>query len=81
MPYAMLYVENADIVGMYDSRDAALADLATMVLDRPDLRDELGLCPYENGYPSGDFQSAGELLADVLPQQQLDLAPPHRPVA
>jgi hypothetical protein len=77
MVYAMMYVENADIVGTYDSRDAALADLATMVNQRPDLRDELGLCPFKDGYPAGDFQSASELLASQLDQQQLDIAPTH----
>jgi hypothetical protein len=81
MVYAMLYAENADIIGTYDSRDAALADLASMVNDQPDLRDELGLRPYENGWPAGEFQSAGALLGDVLAQQQLDLPAPHRPVA
>jgi hypothetical protein len=63
---------------MYDSRDAALADLATMVAERPDLRDELGLRAFENGGPVGDFQAAGELLASQLAHQQLDIAPTRR---
>jgi hypothetical protein len=78
MPYAMLYIDTADVVGMYDSRDAALLDLAAMLAQRPDLRDELGLLRYENGRPAGTFEPAGELLADQLPQQQLPIAPHGR---
>lgn len=77
MVYAMLYADTADIVGTYDSREAALADLATMVAERPDLRDDLGLRALENGGPVGDFESASDLLGDQLPQQQLDVASAH----
>ena len=35
MVYAMLYAENADVVGTYESRDAALADLATFANQHP----------------------------------------------
>jgi hypothetical protein len=73
--YAMLYAENADIVGIYDSRDAALADLLAAVTAEPELRDELGLRALEDGRPVGEFQSASELLGDRLAQQQLDVAP------
>jgi hypothetical protein len=73
--YAMLYAENADIVGIYESRDAALADLLGAVTEEPELRDELGLCVLENGRPVSEFQSAGELLRDRLPQQRFGVAP------
>ena len=77
MVYAMLYADTADIVGTYESREAALADLATMVAERPDLRDDLGLRALENGHPAGDFESASDLLGDQLSQQQLDVASAH----
>jgi len=79
MVYAMLYAENSDICGVYESRDAALADLLAAVTSEPELRDELGLRPLENGRPAGPFQSASELLAGRLDQQQLDVAPTHSP--
>ena len=79
MVYAMLYVENADIVGVYESRDAALADLLAAVMSEPELRDELGLRPLEDGRAAGPFQSASELLADRLDQQQLDVGPTPDP--
>jgi hypothetical protein len=74
MVYAMLYADTADIVGTYESREAALADLATMVAERPDLRDDLGLRPLADGRPAGEFQSASELLGEQIAQQQLDVA-------
>ena len=74
MVYVMMYAENADIVGTYDSRDAALADLADVLRQEPDLVDEIGLRPFEDGHPAGVFQTAGELLASQLPQQRLDIA-------
>jgi hypothetical protein len=77
MVYAMLYADTADIVGTYESREAALADLATMVAERPDLRDDLGLRALENRSPVGDFESASDLLGDQLPQQQLDVGSAH----
>lgn len=74
MVYAMLYAENADIVGTYDSRDAALADLATFANQHPELQDEIGLRPYQDGRPVGEFESAMELLGGQLAQQHLDVA-------
>jgi hypothetical protein len=79
MVYAMLYLENANIVDVYESRDAALADLLAAVTCEPELRDALGLRPLEHGRPAGRFQSASELLADQLDQQQLDIGPTHGP--
>ena len=79
MVYAMLDGENSDTVGVYECRDAALADLLAAVTSEPELRDQLGLRPLENDRPAGPFQSASELLAGRLDQQQLDVAPTHSP--
>ena len=72
MIFAMLYAENGDIVGTYDSRDRALRDLTAFVRDHPELQDEVGLRPYEGGQPAGDFQSASQLVGeDSLTQPHL----------
>jgi hypothetical protein len=70
MIYAMLYAENADIIGTYESESEALRDLAQFVGEHPDLQDEVGLRPYLDGRPVGDFKSATDLLGSRLAQQQ-----------
>jgi hypothetical protein len=72
MIYAMLYAENGDIVGTYDSRERAMADLVAFVREHPELQDEIGLRPYDEGRPAGDFESAAELVGeDALVQPHL----------
>ena len=71
MTYAMLYAETGDIVGMYDSREQAMTDLAAFVRDHPELQDEIGLRPYDDGKPAGEFASATELVGEGA------LAQPH----
>ena len=71
MVYAMLYAENADIVGTYDSFEAAAQDLAEFVNSHPHLQDEIGLRRYADGKPSGDFMPATEVVAGKLAQQHL----------
>lgn len=71
MTFAMLYAENGDIVGTYASRDAAMSDLVAFVRKHPELQDDIGLRPYENGSPAGEFQSASVLVGEEA------LAQPH----
>jgi hypothetical protein len=71
MTYAMVYAENGDIVGTYASEDEAVHKLAAFVNEHPDLQDEIGLRPYKQGRPAGDFRPASEVLADTIRQQHL----------
>ena len=72
MTYAMLYAETGDIVGTYESRERAMTDLKAFVRDHPELQDEIGLRPYDNGRPAGDFESASALVGeDSLSQPHL----------
>jgi hypothetical protein len=71
MTFAMVYAENGDIVGTYASREAAMRDLVAFVRMHPQLQDEIGLRPYENGRPAGEFQSASVLVGEEA------LAQPH----
>jgi hypothetical protein len=59
---AMLYFENADIIGTYESWDLAREDLAAFVHEHPEVSDEVGLRAFEDGVPSGEFVLASELL-------------------
>ena len=71
MTFAMLYAEDSSVVATYQSREDALQALVTFVTDHPDLQDEIGLRPYENGRPAGEFQPASALIGDVLAQPHL----------
>ena len=72
MTYVMLYAETGDIVGTYDSRERAMADLVAFVRDHPELQDDIGLRPYDEGRPAGAFASASELVGeDALAQPHL----------
>jgi len=72
MTCAMLYAETGDIVGTYDSRKRAMADLVAFVREHPELQDEVGLRPYDDGRPAGDFESASQLVGeDALVQPHL----------
>jgi hypothetical protein len=72
--FALLHADNSDIVGAYSSRDEALAELASFVAEHPELQDDVGLRPYEDGRPAGNFQSATDLLSGRLAQPPLDAA-------
>jgi hypothetical protein len=76
--FALLYADNSDIVGTYTSREAALADLASFVEKHPEMQDDIGLRPYEDGRPAGEFHSATELLSGRLAQAPLDVASASR---
>jgi hypothetical protein len=65
----MLYAESADIVGTYDSFEAAADDLAEFVNAHPALADEMGLRPYLDGRPAGDFMPASEVAAHARSHQ------------
>jgi hypothetical protein len=67
MVYALVYAENADIVATYDSYEAALTELAAFVEHDPYLQDEIGLRPYEDGRPAGDWTPASQLVEDHTP--------------
>jgi hypothetical protein len=71
MVYAMLYAENADIVGTYDSFEAAASDLAEFVNAHPGVQDEIGLRRYADGKPVGEFMPASEVAEGKLAQQHL----------
>ena len=71
MVFAVVYAENGDVVGTYETRAEAARDLEAFVAGDPALQDEIGLRPYENGRPAGDFEAASVVLADKLPQQHL----------
>lgn len=66
MVFALVYAENSDVVGTYDSQEEAerkLADFVESVAD-PSLPDEIGIRAYDHGRPVGDWQSASEILGD-----------------
>lgn len=71
MTYAIVYAENADIIGVYRSRDDAVRRLAAFLQQHPDVQDEVGLRPYKDGHPAGAFEAATEVLADALAQPHL----------
>jgi hypothetical protein len=71
MVYAVVYAENGDVVATYDSQAEAVRDLKEFVAGNPRLQDEMGLRPYENGVPAGDFKSASDVLGDKLAQRHL----------
>lgn len=66
MVFALVYAENSDVVGTYDSQEEAerkLADFVESVAD-PSLQDEIGIRAYDDGRPVDDWQSASEILGD-----------------
>jgi hypothetical protein len=67
----MLYAENADIVGTYESLESAAHDLAEFVNAHPELEHEIGLRAYVDGAPVGDFMPARDVIADRIAQQHL----------
>jgi len=71
MTYAMVYAENGDIIGTYGSRDEAVRKLAAFVSAHREVQDEVGLRPYENGRPAGEYEPAVEILRDHVAQRPL----------
>jgi len=72
MTFAMLYADTGDIVGTYQSREAAMRDLKAFVQAHPELQDEIGLRAYEGGRPAGDFETASAVVGeDALTQPHL----------
>lgn len=71
MTYAMIYVENGDIVGTYPSRDDAVRQLGVFVGLHPEVQDEVGLRRYEGGRPVGAYESAAEVLGDRMAHPHL----------
>ena len=59
MKYAIAWAENGDIVGVYDRWFDAATDLASF----DDA--EVGIRPYENGLPVGDWMSATQVRAKL----------------
>lgn len=64
MVYALLYPENADIVGTYPSWEEARSELAQLVGEHPEIRAEIGVRAYEDGLPAGRFIPADEALRE-----------------
>jgi hypothetical protein len=71
MVWAVVFIENADIVATYDSRAAAEGTLAKYIGAHPHMVDDVGLRPYEDGRPAGEWEPASDVLADQIAQQQL----------
>jgi hypothetical protein len=59
---AMLYLENADIIGTYESWDEARDELVAFVHEHPAIARDVGLRAFEDGLPSGEFVLASQLL-------------------
>ncbi len=69
--YAMVYEDTGDVVGTYPSRVLAEDSLAEFIAKHPHVQDEVGLRPYAQGRPAGDYESALDVLGDRLAQQHL----------
>jgi hypothetical protein len=71
MTYAMVYAENGDVVGTYASREDAVERLAAFIDLHPEVQDDIGLRPYEQGLPAGPYESAVDVLGDRVSHQHL----------
>jgi len=71
MVFAVIYAEDAQIVGTYESVEEATERLAQVVASKPTLQDEIGIRAYEHGRPAGDWHPASEILAGEITQPQL----------
>lgn len=66
MTYAILYIENGDIVADFNSQDEARAALHEFVSENPSVGDRVGILAFDqHGNPVGDFQSASQLEAQL----------------
>jgi hypothetical protein len=71
MIYAVVHTANWDTIRTYPTLAEAEADLLNrMELNGPAAVEELGLRPYDNGHPAGDFVSAADVLGERLAHQQ-----------
>lgn len=71
MIYAMVNAEHGDIIATYQSRGEAESKLAAYVEQHPETQDDMGIRPYANGVPAGDFASAVDVLGDRIAQSHL----------
>lgn len=71
MTYVMLYAENGDVIGTYATRQDAVRKLASFIEQHPEVQDDVGLRPYEDGRPSGEYQPATEVLGEQVTHQHL----------
>jgi hypothetical protein len=66
MTYAILYIENGDLVADFDTEDDARAALHEFVTENPSVGDRIGLLAFDDaGQPVGEFQSARQLEAQL----------------
>jgi hypothetical protein len=66
MTYVMLYAENGDVIGTYPTREDAVRKLATFIEQHPEVQDEVGLRLYDDGRPSGEYESATDVLGEQV---------------
>jgi hypothetical protein len=71
MTYVMLCAEHGDVIGTYATREDAICKLATFIEQHPEVQDDVGLRPYEDGRPSGEYQAATEVLGEQVTYQHL----------
>lgn len=63
MTYAVLYIENGDIVASYATLEEARTRLADFVADHSGAEDEMGILAYdETGHAVGEFEPASGLV-------------------
>ena len=66
MTYAILYIENGDLIADFDDQDEARHALHEFVADNPSVRDRVGLLAFDDaGQPVGDLRSIAELEAQL----------------
>jgi hypothetical protein len=64
MTYAILYIENGDLVADFDTPDEARESLLQFVREHPSVRERVGLMAFDDeGQPAGEFQPASQLQA------------------
>ena len=67
MTYAILYIENGDLVADFDSEDDARTAPHEFVTENPSVRNRVGLLAFDDdGQPVGEFQSARQRSANRL---------------
>jgi hypothetical protein len=68
MTFAVIYVENGDLVADFDSEDEALEALRGYVADSPSISDRVGLMAFDDyGRPASTFQPASSLVGYAQP--------------
>jgi hypothetical protein len=69
--FAVVHTENWDVIRTYKSRSEAVEHLAAIVDEEPRLSEDVGIRPFDNGRPAGDFEPASEVLGERLTQHHL----------